>query len=1182
MDFGLGLVLSFTDQATAGMQNAIASLNQLTATAQNSGQSINALADTLVLSSFSTVTGQLGDTFLNMGNSIVGSFKNILSTVSSVGSEFESFRITLSQLYGEKGAETQIQNLMNYAKKSSYTVADLKDMLVTLKSQGVEAFDSLTSTVSGTKQMTMDWIGDLMAFKPDVTAQRWKLALQNFLGSGETKMLRNVLDAGKIEQIIGHGVSDTVEGRMQDLTQIVEKLNLTGLQQSLSTSWTTIASNFEDAWTRIYLAVADAGVFNKLKEAMISIYSVFTEMDDDTLQSFASSIAGGLNLIATPVVAIAKLLGTLVQGLVNLASSHPEIMKLVVAFTAFAGAGLVVTGIVLKIMSAMSGVLLTMKLWQSMSPMFSALITGGFRKILGAITPVGLTLGALAIAWKYNFLGMRDHVTSLVSNLQTSFSTAKSAVSGSVENMKTIIAGLDKNTFFGNLTLGLIKVGVLFKALCELFSGEGGYTLSEETFLKCKELGILPLVEAILDLKYRFEKFVEGFKEGFKAVVDTVASFISGIKVDLKGTFLDTLLDKMTDFFQLLSSGDAQVWYDLGNYMGKFVAIALSVATGFKIMSTAISIATGIVKTFIGIVKGIIGVVKGIVSFFTSTFGGIVLVISGVVLAVTNFVDMFKNGFSTVKEILMLVGIALATVGAIILGAPALIATVVAGIVALVANLVILINNHWQQIRDFFISLWDGIVDVVKTVVDIIKDVWSSIVDVVTNIWETVKNVVKTAIMLVGSIIDAGIQILLLPWNFIWQNFGDVLTSAWEKFKSIVHTALTAIGNVISTIWNTITSVISTIFSTLHNIFSSAWNGFKSIVSSVMSAISSVVSSIWNTICSVISSVLGTIKSIVSSIWNSIKSVVTSVLGAIKSTVSSIWNSIKSTISSVINGIKSVVSTGFNAVKSTISSIGSGIKSAVSNVFNSVKTTISNVISNAKSVVSNGLSAIKGFFSNLSLKLPHIKLPHFKVSGSLSISPPSVPKLTIDWYEQGGVFNKPSVIGVGENGQEAVMPLEKNTGWIGILASKIATLITGGTASLSVPNSLINSLTNIGDSIGNSISSVVSTLTSNVATNSTPTTSTFIPSNSNMGRTDNSVTNSQEYITRSDNSKVVNQGDDNSSVVFSQGSIVIHTNGSEKDAEKLAEIIMEKIKRKKQIENMTNYRNYDDPEFILA
>ncbi|HHK7589370.1 TPA: hypothetical protein ACQXRO_002094, partial [Streptococcus pneumoniae] len=37
-----------------------------------------------------------------------------------------------------------------------------------------------------------------------------------------------------------------------------------------------------------------------------------------------------------------------------------------------------------------------------------------------------------------------------------------------------------------------------------------------------------------------------------------------------------------------------------------------------------------------------------------------------------------------------------------------------------------------------------------------------------------------------------------------------------------------------------------------------------------------------------------------------------------------------------------------------------------------------------------------------------------------------------------GVFNSPSIIGVGEAGQEAVMPLERNTGWISILAQKLA------------------------------------------------------------------------------------------------------------------------------------------------
>lgn len=39
--------------------------------------------------------------------------------------------------------------------------------------------------------------------------------------------------------------------------------------------------------------------------------------------------------------------------------------------------------------------------------------------------------------------------------------------------------------------------------------------------------------------------------------------------------------------------------------------------------------------------------------------------------------------------------------------------------------------------------------------------------------------------------------------------------------------------------------------------------------------------------------------------------------------------------------------------------------------------------------------------------------------------PPSVPHLDVNWYASGGIFNKPSVIGVGEAGTEAVIPIDK-------------------------------------------------------------------------------------------------------------------------------------------------------------
>ena len=57
-----------------------------------------------------------------------------------------------------------------------------------------------------------------------------------------------------------------------------------------------------------------------------------------------------------------------------------------------------------------------------------------------------------------------------------------------------------------------------------------------------------------------------------------------------------------------------------------------------------------------------------------------------------------------------------------------------------------------------------------------------------------------------------------------------------------------------------------------------------------------------------------------------------------------------------------------------------------------------------------------------------IKLPHFSITGDLSLIPPSVPKINVDWYANGGIFRSPTIfggVGVGEAGAEAVLPLKK-------------------------------------------------------------------------------------------------------------------------------------------------------------
>lgn len=136
------------------------------------------------------------------------------------------------------------------------------------------------------------------------------------------------------------------------------------------------------------------------------------------------------------------------------------------------------------------------------------------------------------------------------------------------------------------------------------------------------------------------------------------------------------------------------------------------------------------------------------------------------------------------------------------------------------------------------------------------------------------------------------------------------------------------------------------------------------------------------------------------------------------------WDTIKEYAGIVANwvvqkwtALKDGVTTAFNSLKNT-----------VTNVWNGIKFAITHPIETAVTFVKNAIDKIKGFFSGLKIELPHIKLPHFSISGKLSLAPPSVPRLNIDWYKNGGIFTQPTIfggVGVGEAGAEAVLPLKK-------------------------------------------------------------------------------------------------------------------------------------------------------------
>ena len=171
----------------------------------------------------------------------------------------------------------------------------------------------------------------------------------------------------------------------------------------------------------------------------------------------------------------------------------------------------------------------------------------------------------------------------------------------------------------------------------------------------------------------------------------------------------------------------------------------------------------------------------------------------------------------------------------------------------------------------------------------------------------------------------------------------------------------------------------------------------------------------------------------------------------IRSNWSEKFADIKNTATNMMQAAKSSVAQKLNDIKSDFSSKLNNAKSTVSSIMENIRKKFSEKMDAAKDVVSSAIEKIKNFF-NFEWELPKIKLPHFKITGSFSLAPPSVPSLGVEWYKTGGIMTRPTIFGIngnrlmagGEAGKEAILPLSEFYSKLNyILGQKLKYIQTG-------------------------------------------------------------------------------------------------------------------------------------------
>lgn len=287
--------------------------------------------------------------------------------------------------------------------------------------------------------------------------------------------------------------------------------------------------------------------------------------------------------------------------------------------------------------------------------------------------------------------------------------------------------------------------------------------------------------------------------------------------------------------------------------------------------------------------------------------------------------------------------------------------------------------------------------------------------------------------------IIAAIAALIGIGVLLYQNWDTVVEfakTAWQGLCDFISGICQAIGEFFSGLWTKLQEIFEPIGQWFSEKFQQAWDA----IGNIFGNLGSWFGGRWNDS----KNALAEANTWLGDKFKSGRDKVNSAFEKVGSWFGDRWNDIKDGVKEAdtwfgekFESAKKKTQNPFQKIGSWFGDRWKDMQDALKEIPNWFKNLFNDAMDNAKNIVKSGIDKLKSFF-NFDWSLPKIKLPHFNISGSFSLMPPRIPSFSVDWYARGGVFNSPSIIGVGEAGQEAVMPLERNTGWISILAQKLA------------------------------------------------------------------------------------------------------------------------------------------------
>lgn len=895
-NFGLGLILNFTDNATSGIQNATRSFQDLrTATADFS--QANGVDSALM--SISASCGIVGSELVRVGESITSTFANATKSIIDTGTTISMAKKQLSTLYGSEvlGAQ-KLEQVKDYAEKSIFNFKDLIPSVIMLKANGIEAFDQIASSAytasngtEGARQTLMDYAADLAAFNPRMKntygtgVQAAMGALNEYIAEGNAMSLKRGASLD-INSLLGEKTAGTIEERSVQVADLLDKLGMVGMTASMANTPMQRLSNVSDLFFNLVTEIANSGVMEKYTELIAKFTDYLFHIPDDEMKNMAKVIGGAITELMSPLSHIIDLGIKVVDWLRETVKTNPELIKTILKVTALVGVFTLLSGIALKLASSLGFLRIALfGLTGAGSATGGIKLLGLLKNLAIFVLPVIAAIILLKLAWDKNFMGMRDTATNVFKNIWDTF--------------RIVVEAFKNNT------------------------------LSEESFLRAKDLGILPLIESILQLKYHWGFFVKGFKKGVDEFFTSLGEVLTRtgiLKADVSGLggVVKALIDKMT------APGMTETWENVGKFLGESAGWIILIIALLPVVLKLVSLIVGITKILLGTIKAIWTVLKfiGATLRLLQSVGRILLALSGINFAAIG-ASLASIG-TAIAGFFSAIGTALLGVlGAIaaFVGLPVwLVALIAVAIVALVALVII----FWDEIKAFFINVGKAIADFFVNVFN--KVLQNPIVQVIIGIFSTIVSVVK-------SFISNAVQVVVGFAQMIWtiaKGIFGIVKSIVMGIVNIIKAIVGVIVNIVYAIYEVIRVIVLAIILVVQKI----WEAIKTGLDFVFGIFSTVFGAVYDT-------VIAPIVDKISVIWGWLCNNVFAPVGEF---ISGIFDNIMGKVQvvgeffkTIFGGVRDFLCSAFQKVSDFVSPILKGISDAITWIADSITKVISGV-----------------------------------------------------------------------------------------------------------------------------------------------------------------------------------------------------------------------------------------------